>query len=274
MTSITAFIGSGNMARSLIGGLVDSGTAPESILASDPDAAQRQRLTEQFKVRTCDDNTTVAETADVLVMAVKPQVMREALLPLGPIVRERQPLLISIAAGVTIDSMTAWIGGEPAIVRVMPNTPALVGAGASGLFANEAVSNAQREVAQSIMQAVGVSVWVSREARIDTVTAVSGSGPAYFFYLMEAIEAAGVAGGLTPDIARRLTLQTALGAAKLAIASDEPVAELRRRVTSPAGTTERAIQFLESAGANETIQRAVEAARIRSEELAQLEQED
>jgi pyrroline-5-carboxylate reductase len=156
----------------------------------------------------------------------------------------------------------------------MPNTPALVGAGASGLFANEAVSNTQREVAQSIMQAVGVSVWVSREALIDTVTAVSGSGPAYFFYLMEAIEAAGLAGGLTPDIARRLTLQTALGAAKLAIASDEPVAELRRRVTSPGGTTERAIQFLESAGASETLQRAVEAARIRSEELAQLGQED
>ena len=174
MTSITAFIGSGNMARSLIGGLVDSGTAPESILASDPDAAQRQRLTEQCKVRTCDDNTTVAEIADVLVMAVKPQVMREALLPLGPILRERRPLLISIAAGVTIDSMTAWIGGQPAIVRVMPNTPALVGAGASGLFANEAVSNTQREVAQSIMQAVGMSVWVSREALIDTVTAVSG----------------------------------------------------------------------------------------------------
>jgi pyrroline-5-carboxylate reductase len=200
--------------------------------------------------------------------------MREALLPLGPTLRERQPLLISIAAGVTIDSMTTWIGGQPAIVRVMPNTPALVGAGASGLFANEAVSNTQREVAQSIMQAVGVSVWVSREALIDTVTAVSGSGPAYFFYLMEAIEAAGLAGGLAPDIARRLTLQTALGAAKLAIASDEPVAELRRRVTSPGGTTERAIQFLESAGASETIQRAVDAARIRSEELAQLGQED
>ena len=267
MTSITAFIGSGNMARSLIGGLVDSGTAPESILASDPDAAQRQRLTEQFKVRTCDDNTTVAEIADVLVMAVKPQVMREALLPLGPILRERRPLLISIAAGVTIDSMTAWIGGQPAIVRVMPNTPALVGAGASGLFANEAVSNTQREVAQSIMQAVGVSVWVSHEALIDTVTAVSGSGPAYVFETIEALSDGGVHAGLPRDLSTQLAAQTVLGAAKLVLETGEHPGKLKDMVTSPGGTTIEGLHEMEAAGVRDGLMNAVRAATDKAASL-------
>jgi len=272
--STIAFIGSGNMARSLIGGLIDSGVSPKLILASDPDASQRQQIEAQFEIRTYADNHTAAELADVLVMAVKPQIMREALLSIATVIRERQPLIVSIAAGITIDSMTGWIGGQPAIVRVMPNTPALVGSGASGMFPNDAVTDQQKAAAQAIMQAVGISVWVNYEALIDTVTAVSGSGPAYFFFLMEAIEAAGVTGGLEPDLARRLTLQTALGAAKLAIASDESLAELRRRVTSPGGTTERAIQLLESAGAGDSIQQAVNAARLRSIELAKISEQD
>ena len=272
--STIAFIGSGNMARSLIGGLIDSGVSPELILASDPDASQRQQIEAQFEIRTYAANHTAAELADVLVMAVKPQIMREAVLSIATVIRERQPLIVSIAAGITIDSMTGWIGGQPAIVRVMPNTPALVGLGASGMFANDAVTDQQKAGAQAIMQAVGISEWVNNEALIDTVTAVSGSGPAYFFFLMEAIEAAGITGGLEPDLARRLTLQTALGAAKLAIASDESLAELRRRVTSPGGTTERAIQLLESAGAGDSIQQAVNAARLRSIELAKISEQD
>jgi pyrroline-5-carboxylate reductase len=263
-----AFIGGGNMARSLIGGLVSAGTPPQKIIVAEPQAALREALCDQFGVRAFAENIPAVERADVVILAVKPQVMREALTPLAPTVCRDQPLLISIAAGITVESIEAWVGGNLALVRVMPNMPALVSAGISALFANDRVTATQRGLAESIMRAVGTTVWVKDESLMDTVTAISGSGPAYFFYLMEAIEQAATKEGLDPDTARLLTLETAFGAARLALNSTETPGELRVRVTSPGGTTEAAIHVLDEASMNEVIKGAVSAAKKRSTELA------
>jgi pyrroline-5-carboxylate reductase len=197
-------------------------------------------------------------------------VLQEVVEPLGGLVAEHQPLLISVAAGITAGSIERWAGGRPALVRVMPNTPALVGAGISALYGNRNVSEEQRELAEAIMRAVGKTVWIEDEGLMDTVTAVSGSGPAYFFYVMQAIKDAAVAEGLDADTARLLALETALGAARLAVESVEDPGTLQKRVTSPGGTTEAAINVLDTSGVSEAFAKAISAARVRGGELAAL----
>ncbi len=266
-TRIT-FIGGGNMARSLIGGLIGAGTAAGNISVGEPLTELRESLAQDFGIKALAENESAIKHANVIVLAVKPQVMREALTPLGTLIRQASPLLISIAAGIPARNIERWASGQPALVRVMPNTPALVGAGMSALFANENASVPQRDLAESIMRSVGITVWLEKESLMDIVTAVSGSGPAYFFYLMEAIEQAGVREGLDADTARLLALETALGAARLALESTEGPGQLRERVTSPGGTTEAAIRTLDASNVSDIMQNAVSAARQRSAELA------
>ncbi len=261
------FIGGGNMARSLIGGLIARGQPPASILVSEPNAELRSRLGADFNVEVHADNAPVAGAADILLLAVKPQVMRTVCEAIGKS-RGGNAVVVSIAAGITAAQLDAWLGGGAAIVRCMPNTPALIGAGASGLFANAACSASQREAAQALMSAAGVSAWIEDEALMDAVTAVSGSGPAYFFHLIEALQAAAERQGLPPQAARLLVLHTALGAARMAVEGDEDAATLRQRVTSPGGTTERALEVLSEGGLANLIDAAVVAATERGRQLA------
>ncbi len=290
-----AFIGGGNMARSLIGGLLVSGADPDRLWVAEPDAGQRELLRGRFGVHTHSDNREIAAKGQVLVLAVKPQVLRPVTEALAEVAQAHQPLIISIAAGVREPDLRRWLGYEAAIVRTMPNTPALVGSGATALFANPFVQEPQRQIAESIMRSVGLTVWVDSERMLDAVTALSGSGPAYFFLLMEALEKTGVQLGLAPETARLLTLQTAFGAAKMALESPENVAMLRAGVTSPGGTTERAISVFQdeqldrliarslaaslaimeapsllTEQLDELVNKALEAARHRSEELGNL----
>lgn len=263
-----AFIGAGNMAASIIGGLVTTGFAPANIIASDPFAESLQRLQKVAPVKTTHDNNQAIANADVVVLAVKPQVMKQVLEDMSAAVQLRKPLIISIAAGIESGSLNKWLGGGLAVVRCMPNTPALVQTSATALFANSKVSAAQRQQADQVLKAVGIALWVDEEQQLDAVTAVSGSGPAYFFLVMEAMQAAGEKLGLSPALARQLTLQTALGSAQMAISSDVDAAELRRRVTSPGGTTHEAITVFENNDFCGLFLKALSAARDRSETLA------
>ncbi len=264
------FIGGGNMAQAIMGGLINAGFAADHLWISDPDHAKLTEFSNRTGVKIANDNEALVTHAEVVVLAVKPQVMADVLKPLAASIQRQQPLLISVAAGIPIQLIQAWTDADAAVVRVMPNTPALVRAGASGLYAAEGVSEAHRSLAESIMRAVGVVVWVDNEYLIDSVTAVSGSGPAYFFYLMEVLAEAGIKQGLSEDQARLLSIETAFGAAKLALESDYSAAELRRRVTSPGGTTEAAIAQMQQQGFSVMVDKAVAAAVQRSAELAQL----
>ena len=261
------FIGGGNMAASLIGGLVANATPPATIWVSDPEASKLDDLKQRFGVNADGDNDTVASRCATVVLAVKPQIMQTVMQALAPALGAHAPLLVSIAAGVRAVDINRWAGGGMAIVRTMPNTPALVGCGATALFANEKVSPGQRDRADAILRAVGITIWVDDEAQLDAVTALSGSGPAYFFLLMEIMQATGEAMGLDTDAARRLTLQTALGAARIAIESEEPPAVLRQRVTSPGGTTERAVVTMRDGGIDKVVADGIRGARQRSIEL-------
>lgn len=263
-----AFIGAGNMAQSLIGGLLADGFPASRLRAADPDGARRDALHERWSLPCFERNTDAVQDAEVIVLAVKPQVLSTVTRDIRRQVQTAAPLLISIAAGIRIADIARWTDTNPAIVRVMPNTPALLGCGASGMFANKAVTADQHEAAEAIMRAVGVTVWLQEESQLDAVTAVSGSGPAYFFLLMELVEKEAARLGLKNDAARILTLQTALGAARMALESEEPVSELRRRVTSPGGTTEAALAILREPAFAQTLQRALAAACKRATELA------
>ncbi|CAD5106016.1 pyrroline-5-carboxylate reductase [Zestomonas carbonaria] len=263
-----AFIGAGNMAASLIGGLRAQGLPADAIRASDPGAEQRARIAAEHGIQVFESNAEAIQGADVVVLAVKPQVMKTVCQALAPNL-SGNPLIVSIAAGITCASLENWLGAPRPIVRCMPNTPALLREGVSGLYANGEVSAAQKTLAEQLLSAVGLALWLEEEALIDAVTAVSGSGPAYFFLLIEAMTAAGEKLGLPRDTAARLTLQTALGAARMAVASDVDAAELRRRVTSPAGTTEAAIKTFQAGGFEALVQQALDAAAKRSAELAE-----
>ena len=263
------FIGGGNMARSLVGGLIAGGIDATRISVAEPDASKRDELSTHFGIATSQDNGTVASDVEVLVLAVKPQVMRQVVTGLAATLHEPAPLLISIAAGVRAASMLRWLGQSRALVRAMPNTPALVRSGATALYASPEVSEEQRSRAESIMRAVGQTLWIDDEGLMDAVTALSGSGPAYFFLFMEALEQAARELGLPPEAARLLTLETAQGAARMALSSDEGPARLRERVTSPGGTTEAALGAFAEGGFETLVTRAVRAACERSEELAE-----
>lgn len=264
------FIGGGNMAQSLVGGLIANGYQADRLHIADPDPAKRMDLARRFRIHVHDDNREAVVRAKTVVFAVKPQVIKSVLTPLGPVLREQESLVISIAAGVREPDISRWLGGQVPVVRTMPNTPALVGAGATALYANKYVSKAQRDLAESLLRAVGITQWLDDESLLDIVTALSGSGPAYFFQLMEILEATAVELGLPPQTARLLTLETALGAARMALESDEEPSRLRLRVTSPGGTTEAAMRVLESGGTHDLFHRALQAAANRAGELGRL----
>ncbi|MEY2152087.1 pyrroline-5-carboxylate reductase [Rhodanobacter sp. 115] len=266
MTRI-AFIGGGNMARSLIGGLLKTGVAAADIRIAEPQAEAREALARDFGVTTFADNALAIHDADVVLLAVKPQVMPAIREGLRDTLQRQRPLLISIAAGVRLDQLERWFGNLP-IVRCMPNTPALIGAGATGLCANARVSAPQRAQAQHILDAAGLTRWIDDEALMDTVTGLSGSGPAYFFALVEALEDAATAQGLPRDTARALAVQTCLGAGRMLAESGEAPGELRRRVTSPNGTTQAALESFAADGLPRIAARAVAAATQRGGELA------
>lgn len=265
-TSI-GFIGAGNMASALIEGLLARGLAPAQLWASDTSPEKLNALASRG-LGTSVDNRNIVAACDIVVLAVKPQVLPEVLTTLQTTLIAKPCLLVSIAAGIRIETLVKATSPQQAVVRCMPNTPALVGAGASALYANEAVSEDQKALAEALMQAVGSACWLENEAQLDAVTALSGSGPAYFFLLMEAMQEAAINLGLSEAVARELCLQTALGSAQLAQASDVDVAELRRRVTSPGGTTEAAIRQFEADDLRGIVARALEQAASRSQELS------
>ncbi len=263
-----AFVGAGNMASSIIGGLVEAGHPPERISAADPFPASLEKLRQLAPVAVFEDNAQAIAGADVVILAVKPQVMAELLPGIADAVRENGALVISIAAGITLQSMQDRLGAETAIVRCMPNTPALLRCGASGLYASEQVSEQQKAHAERILSAVGITAWVDSETDLDTVTALSGSGPAYFFLFMEAMIDRASAMGLERDTAAQLCMQTALGAARMALENEVDLVELRRRVTSPGGTTERAVESFEHGGLRGIVSDALQAAADRAAEMA------
>lgn len=262
------FVGGGNMASSLIGGLIADHVPATHITVTDTNPQALARLAARFGVNTGTDTPAAVASADVVILAVKPQVLKTVVQEIAASVQRRQPLVISIAAGITSTSLANWLGGNVALVRAMPNTPALVQTGATALHANNLVKPGQKDQAESILRAVGLALWVENEAQMDTVTALSGSGPAYFFRIMEALETAAVSRGLSPETAHLLTLQTALGAAKMALEAAEPLAILRERVTSPGGTTEQGLRVLNEHDIDALIAEVIEAAEARSRELA------
>ena len=264
LNSNITFIGGGNMAQALIGGLLARGLPTTRIMVSDPVEAIRQLLHEK-EIQAVDDNVKAIKNADVVVLAVKPQVLGTVLKPLHGLFEGK--LIVSIIAGAEIETIAALTGTDR-VVRVMPNTPALVQTGAHGLYANEDVTTKDRDLASQILAATGLTIWVNSEAQIDAVTAVSGSGPAYFFYLMESMIRAGKNMGLDEKVATALTLQTALGAAQMAITSSNTPAELRKNVTSPNGTTQAALEVFDRAQISQNIQTELAAAQKRSQELA------
>ncbi|MCL4184562.1 MAG: pyrroline-5-carboxylate reductase [Burkholderiaceae bacterium] len=260
------FIGGGNMAAALIGGMIARGTPAASVRVIEPVQAQRDALHRRFGVSTfAQAHREALGGADLVVVAVKPQQMREALMPLATLVRDA--LVVSVAAGIRARDMSRWLGGHRRIVRAMPNTPALIGMGVTGLAALAGVDEADRATAEHALGAVGPTVWVDDESLLDAVTAVSGSGPAYVFLLMEAMQEAALALGLDAAQARTLTLNTVAGAAQLALRSDEPPATLRERVTSKGGTTAAALAVLEAGGLRDLMARALAAAQRRSVEM-------
>lgn len=269
MTTLT-FIGAGNMATSIIGGLIEQGYDANLITACDPQTQSLSQIQTTFAINTSTDNIAACKACDVIILAVKPQILKTVVLALKPALEQRQelPLIISIAAGISAQQIQQWLEKPIAIVRCMPNTPSLVQKGASGLYANAETNQQQKDIAQTLLQAVGYTTWVDDEALIDAVTAVSGSGPAYFFLFMEAMIEAGIKQGLDQESATKLTLQTALGAATLAQASDVSVDELRRRVTSAGGTTEQAIKHFEQSGLKEIVEGAMLDCAERSKAMA------
>jgi pyrroline-5-carboxylate reductase len=266
MTTI-AFIGAGNMAASIIGGLIKNNTPATSIIASDPNQDSLDKLSGSHGITTTTDNQLACSEAGIVVLAVKPQVLKSVTESLAVHLNPKT-LVISIAAGISSVNLDHWLGGGKAVVRCMPNTPALIQEGAAGLYANKNVSPEQKQQAESLMSAVGLVVWLESETLIDAVTAVSGSGPAYFFLMIESMIAAGIEQGLSAEQSQQLAIQTAAGAAKLAQNSDVNVDELRRRVTSPGGTTEQAILSFENSDFRKVVKDAMDACKQRSEEMA------
>ncbi|MEM7255149.1 MAG: pyrroline-5-carboxylate reductase [Pseudomonadota bacterium] len=267
MSGNITFVGGGNMAMSLIGGLVENNYPSKQICVCEPDDDKRANLERTFGIRGTAENNEGVAKGDTVVLAETPQIMEPVVTALASAAQTHQPLVVSIAAGIREPALAHWLGYDAAIVRTMPNTPSLLGLGATALYANARVSDDQRAQADTILRAARITLWVENEDLIDAVTAVSGSGPAYFFYLMELMIEAGERLGLSEASAKALTLQTALGAARMALDSGEAPGTLRERVTSPGGTTERALNIFREGGLGELVDRALTGARDRSEEL-------
>ncbi len=262
------FVGAGNMAASLMGGLISKGITASQMTASDPGKNQRDYIEQQFQILTYDDNNSHFGMPDIVVIAVKPQIMKKVLEDVAASIVRTNPLVISVAAGITTEQINLWLGAELAVVRTMPNTPALIGQGAIGMYANDSVSQRQKQLTEQIMDAVGTSIWVKNESKIDAVTALSGSGPAYFFMFMEYLQHAAEKLGLSSEDAALLTKKTAIGAALLAERSPETLAQLKQRVTSPNGTTAAALDQFSASDLGSIIEQAVQAANNRSVELS------
>lgn len=263
-----AFIGAGNMATSLITGLIATGYPAQQIWVSNSNLEKLQSLEQKFKVNATSDNKIAAKNADIILLCVKPQMLAVVAEEIKPFIQERNCCVISIAAGIRIANLNLWLGEDLAIIRAMPNTPAMVQAGATAIFANPTTTAEQKSWAEAIMRSVGIVVWVDQEKEIDIVTALSGSGPAYFFLFMEYLEQAAINLGLAAEKAHLLALQTALGAAKMALESDEDIRILRQKVTSKGGTTEAALNEFNKASLDKIIMQAVSAATNRAEELS------
>ena len=259
------FIGGGNMASALIGGLLKKGWSGDAMRVVDVDPAARERIARVFRLEVHADLAPGVAGAECIVLAVKPQQLQPVARALAPLIGDA--LVVTIAAGIRVSDLSRWLGGHARIVRAMPNTPALVLAGMTGLYAAPGVTEADRTTAEQILGVAGTTLWVEREDEMDGVTAVSGSGPAYVFYFLEALQQAATELGFDEDAARCLALRTFSGAVKLAVESDDTVATLRERVTSKGGTTERALSELEHDGVRKSIVRAVRAAAERSREL-------
>lgn len=257
------------MARSLIGGLLQDGYPASAIQVCDPDPTQRERLLLQFNIRAEANAAAIVERCECLVLAVKPQVMQPAIAEIREATGRANPLLISIAAGIRVATLEKWLRRTAPIVRCMPNTPALIQTGATAMYANPQISAEQRDFAETLLRAVGLTLWLQDESLLDAVTALSGSGPAYIFLVIEAMQAAGIALGLSPEHSRLLSLQTAFGAAKMALEDKEPVSILRERVTSKGGTTEKALESFRDGRLPELFLKAMTAACTRSQELAE-----
>jgi pyrroline-5-carboxylate reductase len=263
------FIGGGNMTLAIAGGLLASGLPARHVQVSEPLAEQRERLAKSLPgVDISDDNSAVASGADCVVLATKPQVLASVCSSLAVAVQKRKPLIISIAAGISSSDIDAWLGGNLSVIRVMPNQPALLQLGASGLFANSLADDEERELASSVMGAVGKVVWVDSEADIDSVTAISGSGPAYFFLLIDMLLKTGTNMGLDAAAARELAVQTAVGAAAMAEQTEDSMDDLIARVRSPGGTTAAALDSLDEQNVRAIFSTALAAAKNRAKELA------
>ena len=267
-TQKIGFIGGGNMASSLISGLIASGHSPQDLWVSDVNQDALKVLAENLNVNASTNNDDIINVVDVVVLAVKPQILSTVAKNATASIQQKQPLVVSIAAGISQQSLSQWLGNNIAIVRCMPNTPALVLTGATALHANAQVTAEQHDLAENIMRSVGIALWVNDESELDVVTAVSGSGPAYYFLLMEAMEKAAIEMGMNEVTARLLVQQTALGAAKIALESSESPEQLRKRVTSPGGTTQQALETFEEGGFTALVSKALHAARDRSIEMS------
>ncbi|MBP55097.1 pyrroline-5-carboxylate reductase [Marinobacter sp.] len=263
-----SFIGAGNMASAIIGGMLDSGFKAANIWVSAPDDNHLQSIRKQFGVSVTTDNRYCAEQADMVVLAVKPQVMASVCSDIAPVVQNTRPLMVSIAAGLEASTLDEWLGGGLPLVRVMPNTPSLVGKGAAGLYANDQVKEKQKAMVESVFNSIGSALWVDDESLLHAVTALSGSGPAYFFLMLEALEEAATDAGIAGETARALAIQTMAGAAEMAGRSEHDPGQLKRNVMSPGGTTEQAIQTFEEGGLRDLVKKAYSAAYKRSGEMA------
>jgi pyrroline-5-carboxylate reductase len=261
-----SFIGAGNMARAIAQGLIKQGTPAQNIMLAGPRAAHLETLAAELGVHTSTDNRAAAEQADILVLSVKPQLMRSVCEHLAGAVKPAT-LVISVAAGIRLNSLKHWLQGHSALARAMPNTPAQIGLGATGVYA-QGLSAAQQAAVEALLAATGLVQWVEEEALLDSVTALSGSGPAYFFLFMEAMIDAAIAQGLSPESAQALCIQTALGAASLASQTGVAPSELRRRVTSPKGTTEQALLQFDAGGLKNLVHQAMLACQARANSLA------
>ncbi|MBT8084644.1 MAG: pyrroline-5-carboxylate reductase [Woeseia sp.] len=274
-TETIAFIGGGNMARAIAGGLLRGGMHATDVMIAEPAVAQAEKLRKElYGVQVSDDNALIANLADVVLFAVKPQILKSVCVQLAEVVQRKKPLIISIAAGPRSADIESWLGGGLGVVRVMPNQPALVDQGVSALYANSRANASQRELADNILSSVGQTVWVDDENLIDAVTAVSGTGPAYFYLLIDILIESATRFGIEPDTARTLAVETARGAASLALAEPESMKKLIERVRSPGGTTTAAFEHLEAEGVRDIFVRAIEAARVRAIELAKLANKD
>jgi len=268
MNTKLGFIGGGNMAASLIGGLVPNTITANNVMVFEPNADKAQELQQRFGIQIAQDNAQLVSECDAVVIAVKPQVLHTVLSPLAAVITKHCPLLISIVAGIRGNTIEQWLGQSLSLVRVMPNTPALVGAGISGLYANTHVTEAQKQLTETLLNSVGQSVWVNSESDIDSVTALSGSGPAYFMLFIKALSDAAEHAGLPPETAIQLASETARGAALLVQQSDQSLEQLIDNVTSPGGTTEKALKSMHANNLTKVLTEAFDAARQRSEELA------